>query len=66
MQLGTWTKLGTGQPHYPTNGRPGLNGDVKDPNNPIEYSELFIAPVLPQLTSRETNWCAQQFSEKNI
>lgn len=33
MQLGTWTKLGTGQPHCPISDTPSLNGDVKDPNN---------------------------------
>jgi hypothetical protein len=29
----------------------------------MEYSESFIIPELPQLISRHTSWCAQQFSE---
>jgi hypothetical protein len=63
MQHETWTKVGAKQSHFPFSGKPGLNVDLEDPNNPLEYFELFITPTLAELISRETSQYAEQFLE---
>jgi hypothetical protein len=43
--MGDRERQGLSDPHFPLSGKPGLN---EDPNNPLEYSELFITPDLPK------------------
>jgi hypothetical protein len=31
-------------PHFPFTGKPGINVDLEDPSNPLEYFELFCIP----------------------
>jgi hypothetical protein len=50
-------------PFFPFSGKPGLNVDLEEPNNPLEYSELFIIPELPKLIRKIRNWYAKQFLE---
>lgn len=65
MQHGTWTNIGKERPRFPFTGKPGLNVEIEDNNNPLEFFELFITPEIAELISRETNRYAQQFIEKN-
>jgi hypothetical protein len=46
IQHGTWTKVGTEWPHFPFSGKPGLNIDIEDPNNLLDYFEFLITPEL--------------------
>jgi hypothetical protein len=59
MQHGTRPEVGAEQPRFSFSGKSGLNGDTEDPNNPFDYSELFITPELTKLISKEKNWYAQ-------
>jgi hypothetical protein len=63
MKHGTWTKVQAEWPHFQFCGKPGLNVDSQDPNNPLDYSELLVTPELAELISRGTNQYAQQFLE---
>jgi hypothetical protein len=63
MQHETWTKVGVEQPLFPFSDIPSLNVDLEDPNNLLDYFELFITPELPKLISRETNRYVEQFLE---
>jgi hypothetical protein len=58
---GTWTKVGADRTSFPLSGQPGQNIDLEDPNNPVEYFELFIIPELEEIIIRETNQYAEQF-----
>jgi hypothetical protein len=44
MQHRIWAKPGAEQPCFPFTGKPGINVDLEDPSNPLEYSELFCMP----------------------
>jgi hypothetical protein len=51
MQHGTWAKVGAERPRFPFSGKPGLNFDLEDLNNPLEYYELLITPDVAILIS---------------
>jgi hypothetical protein len=35
---------GVERPRFPFTGKPGINVDLEDPSNPLEYFELFCTP----------------------
>jgi hypothetical protein len=37
MQHGIWEKSGVEQPRFPFAGKPGINVDLEDSSNPLEY-----------------------------
>jgi hypothetical protein len=41
-QPDVWANSGAEQPHLPFTGKPGINVDLKDPSNPLEYFEFFF------------------------
>jgi hypothetical protein len=43
MRHGIWAKSGT-ERRFPFTGKSGVNVDLEDPRNPLEYSELFSSP----------------------
>ena len=55
MQYRTWTNAGTERPRFPFIGKPGLNVEIKNSKNPLEFFELFITSDITELISRETN-----------
>jgi hypothetical protein len=65
MQHDTRTSVGIERLCFPFSGKHGINVDLEDRNNPLEYFELFITPESARLISRETNWHIQQFLENN-
>jgi hypothetical protein len=42
-------------PRFPFTCKPGINVDLEDPSNPLEYFELFCTPETVKVTARETN-----------
>jgi hypothetical protein len=42
MQNGIWAKSGAEQSRFPFTGKPGINVDLEDFSNLLEYFELFI------------------------
>jgi hypothetical protein len=66
MQPDVWANSGAEQPHFPYTGKPGINVDLEDPSNPLEYFELFCTPNIVEVIVRETNWYAQKFLEKRL
>jgi hypothetical protein len=44
MQSEVRANLGDEQPYFLFTGEPGINVDLEDPSNPLEYSELFCTP----------------------
>jgi hypothetical protein len=48
-------KSGAGRPHFPFTSNPGINADLEDTSNPLEYFELFCAPEIAEVLDRETN-----------
>jgi hypothetical protein len=63
MQHVTWAKSGHEQPCFPLNGKPGINVDLEDPSNPLEYFELFCTPEIGEVITREVNQYAKKFLE---
>jgi hypothetical protein len=63
MQHGTWAKLGAEGPNFPFTGKCGINVDLEDTSNPLQYLELFCTPDIVEVIARETNRYAQQFLE---
>jgi hypothetical protein len=63
MQHDTWTTVSIDRLHFPFSGKPGINVDLENQNNPLKYFKLFITPETAELRSRETNWYARQFLE---
>lgn len=57
MKHDTGIKFDIESPHFPFRGRPDLNFDLEDPNNPMEYFKLLIVEVI----SGETNTCPPGF-----
>jgi hypothetical protein len=47
--------------HIPFTGKPGINVDLEDSSNPLEYSELFCTPEIVEVIARETTRYAQNF-----
>jgi hypothetical protein len=37
MQLDAWANSGAERPHFPFTGKHGINVDLEDPRNPMEY-----------------------------
>jgi hypothetical protein len=56
-------KMSTTRPRFPFTGKPGINVDLEDPSNPLEYFELFCTPDIAEVIARETNRSAQKFLE---
>jgi hypothetical protein len=54
MRHGIWAKSGAQQPHFSFTGKPGINVDLEDPNNPLDYFELFYTPEIEEVIVRET------------
>jgi hypothetical protein len=47
---------GTEHPHYPFRGKSGINVNLEDANNPLDFwSVLIIIPEFAKLISTETN-----------
>jgi hypothetical protein len=42
MQHDTWTRVGVERPCFPFNGNPGIDVDLEDRNNPLEYFEFLL------------------------
>jgi hypothetical protein len=63
MQHGIWAKSGAERPRFPFSGKPGINVDLEDRVNPLEYFELFCIPEIAEVIARETNRYAQKCSE---
>jgi hypothetical protein len=66
MQPDIWENSGAERPRFPFTGKPGINVDLEDPNNPLEYFELFCTPDIAEAIVRETNWYAQKFLETRV
>jgi hypothetical protein len=47
---------GAKRPYFPFTGKPGINVDLEDPCNPLEYFELFCIPDIAEVM-------CQKFSE---
>ncbi|PNF41554.1 hypothetical protein B7P43_G12094 [Cryptotermes secundus] len=62
MQPDVSTNSGA-RPRFPFTSKPGINIDLEDPSNPLEYFELFCMPDLLEVIARETNRYAQRLSE---
>jgi hypothetical protein len=45
MQPDVWKNSGVGWPRFPFTGKPGINVDLEDPGNCLEYFELFCTPL---------------------
>jgi hypothetical protein len=63
LQHGIRGKSGAEQPRYPLTRKPGINVDLEDPSNPLEYYELFCTPEIVEVMVRETNQYAQKCLE---
>jgi hypothetical protein len=46
MQPDVWVNAGAEQPCFPFTGKPGINVDLEDPSNTLEYFELFCTQTL--------------------
>jgi hypothetical protein len=57
MKHDTRIKFSIESPHFPYIGRPGLNVDIQDSNDPVEYFKLLIVTLI----SRETSTCLTGF-----
>jgi hypothetical protein len=55
MQHGIWTKSGAERPRFPFTSKAGINVDLEDPSNPLEYFELFCTQDIAEVIARETN-----------
>jgi hypothetical protein len=49
--------------NFPFAGKPGINVDLKDSINTLEYFELFCKQDIAEVTARETDRYAQKCSE---
>jgi hypothetical protein len=58
-----WANSGAERPHFSFTGKPGINVDLEDPSNPLEYFKLYCAPDIFEVIARETNQNAQTFLE---
>jgi hypothetical protein len=61
MQPDVWAISDAELPRFPFIGKPGINVDLEDPSNPLEYFELFCMSDIAEVIGRETNWYAQKF-----
>jgi hypothetical protein len=58
-------RLGAERPCFPFTGKPGINVDLEDPSDPLEYFELFCTPDIVELIARETIQYAQKYFRKH-
>jgi hypothetical protein len=63
MRPDVWANLGARRPCFPFTGKPGINVDLEDPSNPLEYFESFCMPDTAEVIARERNQYAQKFLE---
>jgi hypothetical protein len=63
MQPNLWANSGAKRPHFPFTGKPGKNVDIDDPNNALDYCELFCTTDIAEVIARETNRYAQKLLE---
>jgi hypothetical protein len=49
MQHGIWAKSGAEQPRFPCIGKPGINVNLEDPSNHLEYFELLFTPEIAEV-----------------
>jgi hypothetical protein len=59
MQHDIWAKSGAERPCLPFTGKPGINVDLGDPSNPLEYFELFRISGIVEVIATETNLYAK-------
>jgi hypothetical protein len=52
--------------HFLFTGKHGINVDLEDPSNPLEYLELFCTPEIAEVTARETNRYVQNFKKTHL
>jgi hypothetical protein len=53
MQPDVWENEGADWPQSPFTGKPGINVDLEDPSNPLEYFELFCTPDTAEVIARK-------------
>jgi hypothetical protein len=63
VQHGIWAKSGGEWPCFPYTGKPGINVDLEDLSNPLEYFKMFCTPEIAEIIARERNWYAQKLLE---
>jgi hypothetical protein len=63
MHPDIWANSGAELPRFPFICKPGINVDLEDPSNPLEYFELFHIPDIAEVIAREINRYAQKFLE---
>jgi hypothetical protein len=63
MQHAICVKSGDKGPYFPFTCKPGINVDLEDPSNPLEYFELFCMPEIADIIARERNQYARIFLE---
>jgi hypothetical protein len=61
MQTDIWANSGAEQPRFPFTGKPGINIDLEDPHNPLEYFELFCTPDSVEVIARGTIGMTKNF-----
>jgi hypothetical protein len=52
-------------PYFPFTGKPGINVDLKDPSNPLEYIESFCTPDTVEVIARETKLVCPKIFRKH-
>jgi hypothetical protein len=57
MQYEAWTELGAERPHFPFSGKPGLNGQLEDPNNLLDYFEYQYSNKNPRRWRNDQAQC---------
>jgi hypothetical protein len=55
MQRVIWANSGSEEPRLPFTGKPGINVDLEEPRNPLEYFELFCTQEIAEVITREVN-----------
>jgi hypothetical protein len=55
MQADTWANSGAERPRFPFSCKLGINVDLENPSNPLEYFELFCTQDAAEVIARETN-----------
>jgi hypothetical protein len=53
MQHGIWAKSGAERPHFPYTGKPGINVDLEDFSNALEYFEWFCTPEIMEVIEKQ-------------
>jgi hypothetical protein len=66
MKPDIWANSGAERPYFPFTGKPGVNVDLEDPINSLEYFELFCMPDIAEVIAREISQYTQTFLENNL